>query len=63
MCEDVQMQAGSNSFMLDLFVIPLEEFDVVLGVHWLQTLGKIVWDFSTPLCCFNELTRKFLEGC
>jgi hypothetical protein len=39
---------GSEEFILNLFVIPLDDFDMVLGVQWLRSLGSILWDFD---CC------------
>jgi hypothetical protein len=39
---------GSKEFILNLFVIPLDDFDMVLGVQWLRSLGSILWDFD---CC------------
>lgn len=40
----VQILLGSACFSVDLFLIPLGEFGVVLGVIWLCTLGPINWD-------------------
>jgi hypothetical protein len=37
---------GSKEFILDLFMIPLDGFDIVLGVQWLRSLGPILWDFD-----------------
>jgi hypothetical protein len=36
----------SEEFIIDLFVIPVDSCDMVLGVHWLCTLGPILWDFT-----------------
>lgn len=36
----------------DFYTIPLEGFDVVLGVKWLCTLGPVFWDICS-------LTMKF----
>lgn len=41
-CKLVQIQIENEVFNIDLFIIPLEGFDVVLGVKWLQTLGPIL---------------------
>ena len=42
-----------TTFAADMFMIPLESIEMVLGVHWLATLGDILWNF-------NSLTMKFL---
>lgn len=45
-CRTLPLEIGKDSFIMDCYVIPLDEFDVVLGVQWLATLGLILWDFS-----------------
>jgi hypothetical protein len=30
---------------MDCYTLPLEGFDVILGVQWLKSLGPIAWDF------------------
>jgi hypothetical protein len=35
-----------EEFITDLFVIPLDGHEMVLRVHWLRTLGPILWDFD-----------------
>jgi hypothetical protein len=47
-CHTTRIFIGSEEFILDLFVIPLDDFDMVLGVQWLRSLGSILWDFD---CC------------
>ncbi|KAJ0036051.1 hypothetical protein Pint_24659 [Pistacia integerrima] len=37
---------------VDFYVLPLGGCDAVLGAHWLQTLGPILWDF-------NKMWMKF----
>ncbi|XP_041009343.1 uncharacterized protein LOC121253391 [Juglans microcarpa x Juglans regia] len=39
-------------FVLDMYVLVLVGCDMVLGVHWLQGLGPILWNFK-------ELTMQF----
>jgi hypothetical protein len=29
---------------MDLYAIPLDGFDIVLGCEWLRKLGPILWD-------------------
>jgi hypothetical protein len=41
--------------VLDFFVIPLADYDMVLGVHWLRTLGLILWDFTKArMSCWRD---------
>jgi hypothetical protein len=56
-CPGVLRQApvdmGSMVFGVDLFVMPLAGYDVVLGTHWMATLGPIVWDFTARTMAFQ----------
>ncbi|KAJ0578410.1 putative nucleotidyltransferase, Ribonuclease H [Helianthus annuus] len=42
-------------FTTDVLVIPLDSYDMVLGVQWLLTLGSIVWNFM-------DMTMQFTIG-
>jgi hypothetical protein len=35
-----------EKFVIDLFVIPFDGYDMVIGVQWLRTLGLILLDFE-----------------
>jgi hypothetical protein len=35
-----------DTFLVDLFVMPLAGYDMVLGTKWLATLDPILWDFG-----------------
>lgn len=48
------MQAEGEQFPIKFYLLPLDSFDVVLGIQWLKTLGPIVWDFKA-------LTMDFLR--
>ena len=39
-------------FCVDLFVMPLAGYDVVLGTHWMATLGPNFWDLATRTMTF-----------
>jgi hypothetical protein len=52
----VQFGIQDHSFSDSFLVIPLEGFDAVLGVQWLQKLGDISWNFDSLQMYF------FLEG-
>jgi hypothetical protein len=45
-CRAAHVFIDTEEFAIDLFVILLDGYDVVLGMHWLHTLGPILWDFT-----------------
>jgi hypothetical protein len=47
-----------DTFLADLFVLPLARYDVVLGTQWLATLGPILWDFSAHTMMFQRRERQ-----
>lgn len=56
LCEGVRISLGSQTFVVDALVLELGGLDVVLGVSWLSTLGKVVVDWK-------DLSMQFLyEG-
>lgn len=52
MCANVGIILDGYKFVVDLFVLPLQGADIVLGAQWLATLGPIVMDCK-------ELTLSF----
>jgi hypothetical protein len=56
-CLGTDMDIIGECFSINMYVLPLDGFDIVLGVQWLRTLGPIMWNFS-------DLTMSFwLHGC
>jgi hypothetical protein len=52
-----------ETFVTDCYTLVLEGFDVVLGVHWLKSLGPIVWDFAALSMAFvREGRSMWLPG-
>ncbi|PNX55392.1 hypothetical protein L195_g049021, partial [Trifolium pratense] len=51
-CKGIQINVGSMIVIVDAFVLELGGLDVVLGVSWLCTLGKVVLDWK-------DLTMQF----
>ncbi|KAH9738515.1 hypothetical protein KPL71_018818 [Citrus sinensis] len=45
-CPQVNLTMQGTTFMVDLFILPIEGTDVVLGIQWLQKLGKVSHDYS-----------------
>ncbi|KAD3336501.1 hypothetical protein E3N88_32020 [Mikania micrantha] len=52
LCEGFKWIMQGNWFVTDVMLVPLTNYDLVLGVQWLQTLDDIVWNFK-------DLTMKF----
>jgi hypothetical protein len=51
---------GGEAFTIDLYALPLGEYDMVLGVQWLATLGPILWDFAKHTMAFRRGTTRVL---
>jgi hypothetical protein len=49
LAHDVAIRIGQEEFLINCFVIPLNCYDVVLGVSFLRMLRPILWDFD-DLC-------------
>ena len=60
-CPGVLRQApviiDGMEFRVDLYVMPLAGYDVVLGTHWMATLGPIVWDLAARTMAFQQEGR------
>jgi hypothetical protein len=54
-CRTVHVFIDLEEFIIDLFMILLEGYDMVLGVQWLHTLGSILWDFERArMSCWRD---------
>jgi hypothetical protein len=56
-CKATTMHIQGEKFMMDWYTLPLEGFDVILGVQWLKSLGLIVWDFAALSMVFLQHGR------
>ncbi|MFS7916261.1 putative aspartic peptidase domain superfamily, DNA/RNA polymerase superfamily [Helianthus anomalus] len=54
-CPNFQWYMQNLWFTTDVLVIPLDNYDMVLGVQWLLTLGSIIWNFV-------DMTMQFSIG-
>ena len=45
-CVEVKLCLQGHTFSIDLFIIPIQGVDVVLGVQWLELLGHVVTDIK-----------------
>ena len=50
---DVEMHVQGVKTMIDLYVLPLTGHDVVLGIAWLRTMGRVITDYRC-------MTMKFV---
>ncbi|KAF3774303.1 hypothetical protein EJ110_NYTH53430 [Nymphaea thermarum] len=53
-CTDVELILQKVPFKVELLVVPLPNVDIILGVKWLKTLGRVWWDFSTKEMCLPK---------
>jgi hypothetical protein len=51
-CSNVKLAVQDLVLRADLYLLPLCDYMVVLGIEWLRTLGDVLWNFS-------KLTMKF----
>jgi len=54
------VRIGGEAFDIDLYALPLGEYDMVLGVQWLGTLGPILWDFAKHTMAFKRSGKHVL---
>ncbi|CAL9132125.1 unnamed protein product, partial [Musa textilis] len=55
-CSMIQLTMQGQELLVDFFLLPLEDYEVVLGIEWLSTLGDVSWNFS------NLIMKFFVNG-
>jgi hypothetical protein len=45
-CRAMGFSIAGKEFSSDCYGLTLSSYEMVLGVHWLESLGLILWDFS-----------------
>lgn len=58
-CHDLCLTMQGHKFNTNLFAIPVDEFNIVLGIHWPNQFGRIIWDFVARETEFG--TTNFLK--
>ncbi|XP_057775458.1 uncharacterized protein LOC130994433 [Salvia miltiorrhiza] len=62
-CHHTTINLQGTDFTLDLFVLPIKGPDVILGIQWLQELGRVLHDYSHGRMEFTWNGQQvFLEG-
>jgi hypothetical protein len=56
-CKATSLDIQGEKFSANCYALPLEGFDIILGVHWLKSLGPIISDFSALSMAF------YCDGC
>ena len=57
-CRAVCVIISSEPFNIDVFVIPLEGYELVLGYRWLRSLGSFHWDCARHRLSFWNGGRR-----
>lgn len=55
---DVEVHIADEVFAVDCYSIPIDKYDMVLGVTILRTLGPILWDFDNLCMAFWRGERR-----
>nr|GEX69057.1 reverse transcriptase [Tanacetum cinerariifolium] len=62
-CSHVSLLMQGVAVEVDLYVLPMQGHDVLLGIQWLQHLGKVTHDYARQTMEFNLLGTTFtLKG-
>ena len=41
-CSSVRIEIGGRRFLADLVIIPMEQFDMILGIDWLSRYRAVI---------------------
>jgi len=55
---DAAFSIDGEPFRADVYVLPLDGYDMVLGTDWLATLGPILWDFGCQTMSLWHSNRR-----
>ncbi|KAD4586142.1 hypothetical protein E3N88_23743 [Mikania micrantha] len=63
LCKDFKWMMQGVWFNADVLLIPLDKYDMVLGVQWLSSLGDINWNFKNLTMEFSvDQVKYVLKG-
>ncbi|RVW25194.1 Transposon Tf2-11 polyprotein [Vitis vinifera] len=60
LCSDFRWKMQGQEFIAEVYVLPLETYDLILGTQWLATLGDISWNFNTLQMGFELNGKPYL---
>lgn len=59
LARDIAILIANEHFIVDCYAIPLNYYDVVLGVSYLPTLGPILWISTTSTWPFGVMANAY----
>jgi hypothetical protein len=51
---------GGDTFVVNLYALPLGDYDMALDVQWLGTLGSVLWDIACLTLAFERAGKRIL---
>lgn len=57
-CKGLTWVAGDQQFQIDALVLPLYDYDMILGMQWLEASEKMTWDFKKRQLQFSHGGRE-----
>lgn len=58
-CKGFKWKLQQATFTTGMIVLPVGSYDVILGIHWLKSLGPILLDFDKLQMEFSTQVHKF----
>jgi hypothetical protein len=58
-CENVRLQIGQYHLKSHMFAIDMDNYDIMLNVEWLHTLGLITMDFKDLTLQFQHEGQQY----
>jgi len=59
LCHDFRWNMQGNWFTTDVLLLPLESYDMILGVQWLLPLNDILWNFRKMIMKFEIEGKQY----
>ncbi|CAA0838264.1 Unknown protein [Striga hermonthica] len=57
-CPSVELELQHNIFSVDMYVLPIEGPDLVLGIQWLRQLGRVFHDYTAMTMEFDWCEKQ-----
>lgn len=53
-CRNVKLSVEEEQFTIDALILPLYDYDLILGMQWLEPLEKVSWNFKNRTLSFMQ---------